>query len=196
MRKIITIAREYGAGGRTIGKRVAKELDLAFYDRDLVLKTAEVNNALTPEDVRAYEEKVSKVGGVAQSLFDFYSRPLSDQIWEAQIEAIRGIADKESCVIVGRNADYILREFDHVLKVFCFADRDWKIQHMLELHPDQTFTNIENEMIKADKARQTYCSKYTGQVYGLSTNYDLCLNVGKLGIDRAVEMILSAAKEV
>ena len=117
MRKVITISRQFGAGGGELGRRTAKALGLPFYDKDLVLRTAMASSGLTPEQVQRWDERVPVTFGFTQSLFDFYNRPLSDKLWEAQVKAIREIADRESCVIVGRNADFILREFDHCLRV-------------------------------------------------------------------------------
>ena len=113
MKKIITISRQFGAGGGEIGRRTAEALGIAFYDKDLILQTAKASAGLSPAEVRRWDEKVPADFGFTQSLFDFYNRPLGDKLWEAQVKAIREIADRESCVIVGRNADYILREFDH-----------------------------------------------------------------------------------
>ena len=121
MKKIITIAREFGAGGGEIGRRTANELGIAYYDRDIILKTAVASGKLDPEQVRRWDERVPSSFGFAQSLFDFYNKPLDEEIWNAQMEAIRDLANQESCVIVGRNSDYILAEFDHCLRVFVHA---------------------------------------------------------------------------
>ena len=112
------------------------------------------------------------------------------------IPQIIEIAEKESCVIVGRNADYILREFDHCLRVFVHADRNWRLLHMRKLMPDTPFDQLEADMDKADRARKNYCVKHTGRVYGDSRNYDLTLCTSKLGIDKALEILLCAAKDI
>ena len=104
MRKVITIAREFGAGGGEIGRRVAKELGIQFYDKDIILRTALANPKLDPEDVRRWDERVPSSFGFAQSLFDFYNKPLDERLWQAQRDAIREMANHESCVIVGRNS--------------------------------------------------------------------------------------------
>lgn len=195
MKKIITISREFGAGGRSIGRDVAKRLGIAFYDRDLILKTAQETTDLTPDEIRRFEEKTYINVGFTQSLFDYYSRPIDERIWEAQRKAIRHIADKESCVIVGRSADFILKEFDHLLRVFVHADKAWRIQHLKTLM-DGTDAEIEAKMNQADKARKSYCHKLTGGVYGDVHNYDLSINTGKLGFDEAVELILKASERI
>ena len=102
MKKIITIGREFGAGGSTIGRAVAKSLGIAYYDRDLIIRTAAASTNLTPEEVRQWDERVPHEFGLSHSLFNFYAKPLSEQLWKAQVEAIRNMADRESCVIVGR----------------------------------------------------------------------------------------------
>lgn len=146
--------------------------------------------------MRRWDERVPHEFGFTQSLFNFYERPLSEELWDAQVRAIREIADKESCVIVGRNADYILREFDHCLRVFVHADRNWRLLHMRKLMPDTPFDQLEVDMDKADRARKNYCVKHTGRVYGDSRNYDLTLCTSKLGIDKALEILLCAAKDI
>lgn len=194
MKKIITIAREFGAGGGEIGRRTANELGIAYYDRDIILKTAVASGKLDPEQVRRWDERVPHEFGFTQSLFNFYDRPLSEELWNAQVRAIRELADRESCVIVGRNADYILREFDHCLRVFVHADRNWRLMHMRELMPDTPLEQIEADMRSADRARRNYCAKRTGQTYGDSRNYDLTLCTSRLGLDKALQILLCAVE--
>ena len=179
-----------------LGRRLARELNIAYYDRDIILKTAKASAHLTPEQVRRWDERVPHEFGFTQSLFNFYNRPLSEELWDAQVRAIREIADRESCVIVGRNADYILREFDHCLRVFVHADRNWRLLHMRKLMPDTPFEQLETDMDSADRARRSYCKQHTGQIYGDSRNYDLTLCTSKLGLDKAEEILLCAAKEL
>ena len=196
MKRIITIGRQFGAGGGEIGRRVARELGIEYVDRDLILRTAAESMQLTPEEVRKWDEKVPHDVGFAQSLFNFYSRPLSDELWNAQVGAIRKLADSQSCVIVGRNADYILREFDHCLRIFVHADRNWRMAHMAKLMPNATPEAIEADMRAADKARRNYCAHYTGQVYGAAENYDLPLCTSKLGIDKCGALVLAASDQL
>jgi|GEM_PF-352315 len=179
-----------------LGRRLARELNIAYYDRDIILKTAKASAHLTPEQVRRWDERVPHEFGFTQSLFNFYNRPLSEELWDAQVRAIREIADRESCVIVGRNADYILREFDHCLRVFVHADRNWRLLHMRKLMPDTPFEQLEADMDSADRARRSYCKQHTGQIYGDSRNYDLTLCTSKLGLDKAEEILLCAAKNL
>ena len=194
MRRLITIGREFGAGGGEIGRKVAKSLGIEYYDKDIILKTAVAGKSLTPEQVRKWDERVPKNFGFAQSLFDFYNRPLEEEIWQAQRDAIRELANKESCVIVGRNGDYILREFDHCLRVFIHAGFEWRVKRMTAMMDQVPAGQVANDVKAVDKARKRYCEHYTGQTYGDARNLDLTLDTEKLGIDKAVELILSAAE--
>lgn len=194
MKRIITIGREFGAGGRDLGRRLARELGIAFYDRDIILRTAGASAHLTPEQVRLWDERVPMEFGFTQSLFNFYSRPLSEELWDAQVKAIRELANKESCVIVGRNADYILKEYDHCLRVFVHADRSWRLLRVRKEMPDTPLSVLESDMDTADRARRTYCEKMTGRAYGDSRNYDLTLCTSSLGLEKAYQLLKEAAE--
>ena len=196
MKRIITIGREFGAGGRELGRRLARELGIAFYDRDIILRTAKASAHLTPEQVRLWDEKVPMEFGFTQSLFNFYSRPLSEELWNAQVKAIRELANKESCVIVGRNADYILKEYDHCLRVFVHADRSWRLLRIRKEMPDVPLSVLESDMDTADRARRAYCEKMTGRTYGDSRNYDLTLCISSLGFEKAYQLLKEAAEIV
>lgn len=197
MKKIITIARQFGAGGGEIGRRVAKELGIEFYDKDLILKTAKASANLTPAEVRRWEERMPKDFGFTQSLFDFYNRPLGDRLWDAQVTAIRQLADQESCVILGRNADFILREFDHCLHVFCHASFQWRFDRMRNMVTDNpTDEELRVRIQSVDRSRRNNCQHYTGRTYGMAENFDLTLNTSHLGIDRATELVLKAAESI
>lgn len=196
MRKIITIGREFGAGGGEIGKRVAKELGVEYYDKDIIFKTVMAAQNLSPEQVHKWDERVPKNFGFTQSLFDFYNKPLEEELWQAQRDAIRELANKESCVIVGRNGDYILREFDHCLNVFIHAGFQWRVKRMTGMMDGKSEDQVANDVKAVDKARKKYCEYYTKCAYGDARNYDLTLNTEKLGIDKAVELILAAAEDI
>ena len=194
MKRIITIGREFGAGGSDLGRRLARELGIAYYDRDIILRTAKASAHLTPEQVRLWDERVPHEFGFTQSLFNFYSRPLSEELWNAQVRAIRELADKESCVVVGRNADYILKEYDHCLRVFVHADRGWRLLRIRNLMPDTPLEELESDMDTADRARRAYCEKMTGRLYGDCRNYDLTLCISSLGFEKAYQLLKDAAE--
>lgn len=196
MKRIITIGREFGAGGGTLGRRLAKELGIEYYDRDIILATAKASAHLTPGQVRQWDERVPKEFGFTQSLFNFYSKPLGEELWNAQVHAIRELADKESCVIVGRNADYILKEYDHCLRVFVHANRSWRLLLMRQEMPDTPWNVLESDMDTADRARRAYCEKMTGRTYGDSRNYDLTLCTSTLGLEKAYQLLKQAAEMI
>ena len=196
MKRIITIGREFGAGGSDLGRRLARELGIAYYDRDIILRTAQASAHLSPEQVRQWDERVPREFGFTQSLFNFYSRPLSEELWEAQVKAIRELANKESCVIVGRNADYILKAYDHCLRVFVHADRSWRLLRIRKEMPDVPLSVLESDMDTADRARRAYCEKMTGRTYGDSRNYDLTLCISSLGFEKAYQLLKEAAEIV
>ena len=196
MKRIITIGREFGAGGSDLGRRLARELGIAYYDRDIILRTAKASAHLTPEQVRQWDERVPREFGFTQSLFNFYSRPLSEELWNAQVKAIRELANKESCVIVGRNADYILKEYDHCLRVFVHADRSWRLLRIRKEMTDVPLSVLESDMDTADRARRAYCEKMTGRTYGDSRNYDLTLCISSLGFEKAYQLLKEAAEIV
>ena len=192
MKKVITIAREYGAGGRTVARMLAQSLNVEWYDRDLILKIAEKSPYITAEDVYKNDERLRSEPGI-MSLF---TNSFSDNLWKATSMAIRELAEKESCIIVGRNANFILKEFDHVLRVYIHADRNWRVEHMHDMDPDKKLSQIESDLRSIDKERENYYTKLTGCQYGRSEDYDLSLNIGKLGIDRTVGLILNAYEAV
>ena len=196
MKRIITIGREFGAGGSDLGRRLARDLGIAYYDRDIILRTAKASAHLSPEQVRQWDERVPREFGFTQSLFNFYSRPLSEELWEAQVKAIRELANKESCVIVGRNADYILKEYDHCLRVFVHANRSWRLLRIRKEMPDVPLSVLESDMDTADRARRAYCEKMTGRTYGDSRNYDLTLCISSLGFEKAYQLLKEAAEIV
>ena len=192
MRKIITISREFGAGGSAIGTEVAKRLGYEFYDKAIILKAAQESN-MDVESILKWDEKVPINFGFAQSLFDFYNKPLNEKLFEVQKETIRKIGEKGNCVIVGRNANTILKEFDHCLHVFVHADPYWRMEHMKEKMPEATEAKISEEIRAIDKARKKYCAFYTNTEFGVADYYDISLNTSSLGIETCVNIICDIA---
>lgn len=192
MRKIITISREFGAGGSAIGMEVAKRLGYEFYDKAIILKAAKESN-IDVESILRWDEKVPMNFGFAQSLFDFYNRPLNEKLFEVQRDVIRKIGEKGKCVIVGRNANTILKQFDNCLHVFVHADPYWRMEHMKEKMPDATEAKISEEIRAIDKARKKYCAYYTNTEFGVADYYDISLNSSTLGIETCIETICNIA---
>ena len=193
MKKIITISREFGAGGGEIGRRVADELRYDYCDKELILRAArdaniDINQMLT------IDEKPPLVFGFTQSLFDMYNAPLDERVFGAQKEIIRKLGERGKCVIVGRNANSILSEYDNSLHVFIHADKYWRAARLKEKMPEKSEKEILDDIKIVDKRRQKYCSHYTNTEFGSSKYYDLCLSTSSLGIDKCVQIILEIAR--
>lgn len=193
MKKIITISREFGAGGGEIGRRVAKELNYFYYDKSIILKAAKESN-VDIESLIRYDEKVPFNFGFAQSLFDFYNRPLNERLFEVQKKVIMEIGEKGNCVIVGRNANTILKEFDRGLHLFIHASHHWRLKRMQQRFPDIKRESFKEQIKSIDRERRKYCAHYTNTEFGVADYYDVCLNTAKLGIDACVDTIVNLAQ--
>ena len=193
MKKIITISREFGSGGGTIGKRVAERLGYEYYDKDLIFKTAAEAN-MSPEDAIKLDEKLSHGFGFGQSLFNLYSAPLDEKLYNAQKNIIRKFAEKGNCVIVGRNANIILKEFDKTLHVFIAASEKARLERMMGKMPGYSEKEVLDHLRSVDKARKKYCKHYTQTKFGNAEFYDLCVKSSALGVDKCVDIICDIAK--
>jgi len=185
---IVTFTREYGSGGRIIAKTLAQQLDVPFYDREIIALTAK-KSGFTEEFVREAEEK--KTASLLYSLY-MTSLPVSDQIFLAQSQVIQEIHKQGSCVIVGGCADYILRDCDDCLNVFVHAPLESRIARVREEYSDLS-EDIRTYVLKQDKKRVTYYNYFTQNKWGYADNYHLCVN-SALGIDIAVNVIFEATK--
>ena len=194
MNRIITISREYGAAGGTIGHAVAERLGYEYYDKEIILRTAREFN-LDVESLTKWDERVQTNFGFAQSLFDSFSKPISERFFDAQREVIRKIAEKGRCVIVGRNANTILKEFDYSLHVFICADENWRVEWMQRKDPEKPKSKIREELKIVDKERRKHCAYYTDTEFGMSDYYDLCLRASTLGVDACIDMICELAQK-
>ena len=193
-KRIITISREFGSGGRFIGEEVARKLGIAYYDKNIINEIAE-KSGLSPEYVQESAELSPKKGLFAYALAgrDITGKSVEDMVYEAQRKVILDLAKKEPCVIIGRNADYILKDRDDVLNVFIHGDMPEKIQRITDLY------NVEKQkavkmMEDTDKRRKTNYNFYTDQNWGKASNYTLCLNSSQLGYDRCEKIIMECSK--
>ena len=193
-KRIITISREFGSGGRFIGEEVAKKLGITYYDKNIISEIAE-KSGLSPEYIQESAELSPKKGLFAYALAgrDITGKSVEDMVYEAQRKVILELAEKESCVIIGRNADFILRDWNDVLNVFIYGDMPEKIQRIMGLY------NVEEkEAVKMiadiDKRRMTNYNFYTDQKWGKASNYTLCLNSSQLGYDRCEAIIMECVK--
>ena len=189
-KRIITISREFGSGGRFIGEEVAKKLGIAYYDKNIINEIAE-KSGLSPEYIQENAELSPKKGLFAYAFAgrDITGKSIEDMVYEAQRNVILELADKEPCVIIGRNADYILKDRDDVLNVFIHGDASEKIQRITRLY------NVEEQkavkmMADTDKRRMANYNFYTNQKWGKADNYTLCLNSSQLGYDRCEKIIM------
>lgn len=197
---IITIGREYGSGGREIGELVAKTLGIAYYDKKLITLAAQ-KSGLSDEFIANNEQRVRS--GFMQNLaasaayssgfFSSQYLPLSESIFISEAQVIRDIAAKESAVIVGRCADYILRDRKDCLHVFICSDMASRARRIVERY-GQTQKAPEKRLAEKDQKRKVYYKNYTGRVWGQAQNYDICLNSGALGVDTCADMIVQLCK--
>ncbi len=196
--KIITISREYGSGGRTVGELVAKKLGIPFYDKEVV-------NAMA-ESCGFSHDFIEEMGEYATVTNSFlYSIAISsraetgaasaaDQLYACQANYIRELAKKGPCVIVGRCADYVLREQENVLHAFIYADMDFRARHMVE-HYDKPEKSIVKWLKDKDSKRKVYCKHYTGRNWGEVKNYDVCLSTSALGVETVADILVSLAQK-
>ena len=197
-KKIITISREFGSGGRTIGRRVAEELGIPFYDKELVDQIA-LESGFAPKFV---EENGEHSPGLSRLSYAFAPQGVpgvmnglstADFLWNIQCSVILQLADKGPCVIVGRNADYILKDREDVMDVFIHAETPFKAERIVRLYGESE-KSPETRLAEKDKRRRLNYQHYTGRTWGAAQNYEMCLCSSMLGIDQCVKIIVDAVK--
>ena len=189
-KRIITISREFGSGGRFIGEEVAKKLGIAYYDKNVINEIAE-KSGLSPEYIQENAELSPKRGLFAYAFAgrDITGKSVEDMVYEAQRQVILELADKEPCVIIGRNADYILKDRDDVLNVFIHGDAPEKTQRIRQIYHVSEKDAVKM-MADTDKRRMANYNFYTNQKWGKASNYTLCLNSSQLGYDRCAYFMI------
>ena len=189
-KRIITISREFGSGGRFIGEEVAKKLGIAYYDKNIINEIAE-KSGLSPEYIQESAELSPKKGLFAYAFAgrDITGKSIEDMVYEAQRNVILELADKEPCVIIGRNADYILKDRDDVLNVFIHGDQTEKTQRIRQIYHVSEKDAVKM-MEDTDKRRMANYNFYTNQKWGKADNYTLCLNSSQLGYDKCEKIIM------
>ena len=197
-RFIITIGRQFGSGGRAVGEKLAKKLDISFYDKELISLAAK-ESGISPEVFDNVDEKAanSLLYSLSMGLYNFGSGfsamgdlPVNDKLYLLQHQIIKDIAEKENCVFVGRCADYVLRDNPNCVNIFIYADMEYRKQKAVKKHGIDE-NRAEHIITKTDKSRANYYSFYSGQKWGMAENYDLCINSAKLDEDCIVELIIS-----
>ena len=197
-KKIITISRAFGSGGRSIGKEVAQRLGIPFYDKELVEAVAKESgfHADFIEEAGEYAPVTSSfLFSIAVSpnpMNMMHTMPMGDQLLVYQTNVIRSLADKGPCVIVGRCADYILRDRTDALHVFIHADMAHRAERIVRLY-GETKQSPEKRLNDKDSKRKIYYKHYTNRNWGEAQNYHLCLNSGLIGVDKCADIIVDVA---
>lgn len=196
MKSIITISREFGSGGHSIGKLVAEKLAYRFYDRALVDQVAE-RSGFSPEFILENGEYASARSSLLFALAaagQYSGLSMQDRLYIEQAKIIEEFADTGRCVIVGRCADYILRDRADCLHVFICADMKSRAERIVARY-GQNEKSPEKRLTEKDQKRKVYYKNYTGRVWGQAQNYDLCLNSGVLGVETCAELIAQIASQ-
>ena len=198
-KKIITISREFGSGGRTVGRKVAEKLGIPFYDKELVDQIA-IESGFAPKFIEEHGEH-SPTGSFFSYAFAPQGVPgimnglsTADFLWNIQCNVILQLADQGPCVIVGRNADYILKDRPEALHVYVFADAPYRAERIVRLYGESE-KSPEQRLNEKDKRRRVNYQHYTGRTWGQAQNYDLCLDTGVLGEDFCVDVIVKAYED-
>ena len=197
-KRIITISREFGSGGRTIGRRVAEELGIPFYDKEIVEQIS-LESGFAP---RFIEENGEHAPGLSRLAYAFAPQGVpgvmnglstADFLWNVQCGVILQLAEKGPCVIVGRNADYILKDRSDVMDVYIHAETPFKAERIVRLYGESEKAP-EQRLAEKDKRRRVNYQHYTGRTWGAAQNYEMCLCSSMLGIDQCVKIIVEAVK--
>ena len=195
-RTVITIGREFGSGGHEIGMKLAEKLGIKCYDKEL-LQVAAKESGLCEELFASQDEKPTN-SFLYSLVMDTYSlgysnsyvdMPINHKVFLAQFDAIKKLAAKESCVIVGRCADYALADWKDCFSVFVHADIDCRISRIAAKH-NKSPKEARDMINKTDKSRASYYNYYSSKKWGEAKSYDLCIDSGLVGIDGAIELIL------
>lgn len=185
-RCIVTIGREYGSKGRMIGEKLAEKLQISFYDRK-ILELAAIEMGYSEADLAEQDEFVEK------KYFPYKTENLSEELFQVQSKIMIEKAKTESCVIVGRCSDIILKDFANVVHVFIYGDEDDRVRTIMERNRIDE-VKARKEMKKIEKMRRNYYQYYTDYSWGTRENKDILINSSTVGVDGAVELILSYLK--
>lgn len=198
---IITIGREYGSGGREIGRLLADRLGIKCYDKELLTLAAK-DSGLSEDLFKSNDEKptnsflyslVMDTYSVGYSTSSFIDMPLNQKVFMAQYDTIKKLAESESCVIVGRCADYALKDMPECISVFIKASTEFKVNRIMKLY-DYSENKAKDIITKTNKKRSNYYNFYTNKRWADSRSYDLCIDSSELGIDNCVELIMQYIK--
>ena len=187
--RIITISREFGSGGRTIGRMAAEKLGIPCYDQELIDKIAEESGL-----IKSYvESNVEDVQGGWLSMVagrDFYGHSLQDDLYRAQTKVIRELAEQGPCIIIGRCADSILENYDNLLTVFIHASMEKRAERIVNQYGERTEDPYQR-LKEKDKKRKAYYQLYSDRKWGAMENYHVALDSGALGLEKCADIIVS-----
>lgn len=191
----ITIGRQFGSGGKEIGLRLGELLGFRVYDSDLLSMAAQ-KSGMHPEPLRRVEERATNsllytlaIGSSLHGAQYFgLDMPINDQLFITQTEIIKNAAEEESCIFIGRCADYVLRNHPHCINVFVYADKEARLERICR-ERDLTRESASNIITKTDKHRAGYYNFYTGKKWGRPENYHLCVDSGLLGVEGTAQML-------
>ncbi|MDR0429927.1 MAG: cytidylate kinase-like family protein [Tannerellaceae bacterium] len=194
---IVTIGRQFGSGGRVIGKKLAEALDISYYDKELITIAAK-ESGLCPEVFERADEKASdglahafSMGLSYMGMYTPYADILSNEgLFKIQSDAIRKLAARESCVLVGRCADYILRDNPNCISFFIHDKMESRVQRVVD-RQQITVEQAKEIIIRTDKSRAAYYDYYTNKTWGMSSSYNFSIDASILGIDETVEFLKS-----
>lgn len=198
-KKIITISREFGSGGRTVGRMIADRLGIPFYDKELVDQIA-VESGFAPKFIEEHGEH-----SPGSSLFSYAFAPqgvpgvmnglsTADFLWNIQCSVILQLAEQGPCVIVGRNADYILKDRPDALHLFVYADIAYRADRIVHKYGESD-KSPEARLNEKDKRRRVNYQHYTGRNWGQAQNYDICLDTSTLGIEQCVDIVCGVVEK-
>ena len=197
-KRIITISREFGSGGRTVGHLVAEKLGIPFYDKELVDHIA-LESGFSPNYIEEHGEHAPG-NNIFSYAFANHTTPgvmhglsTADFLWNVQCNVILQLAEKGPCVIVGRNADYILKDREDCLHTFIHAHKEFRADRIVRLYGESEKSPM-TRLNEKDKRRRVNYHHYTGRTWGMSQNYDICLNSSMLGIETCTQMIVDIVK--
>lgn len=188
---VITISREYGSGGRYVGRLVADKLGIKFYDKDFIIKVAE-ETGLSEEYIENNEQKRDSLASLNNGYYVGLNN--ADELFIKESELIKQVAQRESCVIIGRCSDYILKDKENVIKVFVYSDMKNKIKRATEIY-NLSKQKAEKEIKRIDKLRANHYKYYTEKDWNNHSNYDICINSDVLGVENSANLICQIVKE-
>lgn len=195
---VITVGRSFGSGGHILGRLIADKLGIGFYDRELLLKAAE-KAGMSPEYFERNDERIPRFfSGLfsfshGYSPMSYYAGPSSissDGIYQAQSDFIHEIADAGPCVIVGRTADYVLRDVDNVVNIFVHAPMDSCVRRILDRADSLTADDARNLAERTNKARAAFYNFYTDKRWGAAESYDLCIDSSRMPLDESADFVI------